>query len=46
MNHQSSRSHSLFRIFIDYKIDTKSFVSVCNLVDLAGSEKISVFETK
>ena len=44
MNHQSSRSHSIFRIFFQYWIDGKLYESVCNLVDLAGSEKISVFD--
>lgn len=42
LNHNSSRSHTLFRIFFEY-IDQEDrvFESVCNFVDLAGSEKIS-----
>lgn len=44
-NHNSSRSHTLFRVFVQF-VDKKQqmFESVCNFVDLAGSERISKFE--
>ena len=45
LNHNSSRSHSIFRIFIQYVSEQEEvYQSVCNFVDLAGSEKVSRFE--
>ena len=44
LNHNSSRSHSIFRIFTSYNNNGKKYFSVCNLVDLAGSEKLSLFD--
>ena len=44
-NHNSSRSHTIFRIFIKYLNKEKEmFESVCNFVDLAGSEKLSRYK--
>lgn len=43
LNHNSSRSHTIFRVTITYCTGEKKYMSVCNLVDLAGSEKISLF---
>ena len=44
-NHNSSRSHTIFRIFIKYLNKKKQmFESVCNFVDLAGSEKLSRYK--
>lgn len=45
LNHNSSRSHTLFRIFFEYiDPEEKVYESVCNFVDLAGSEKLSRFD--
>lgn len=45
LNHNSSRSHTLFRIFLEYiDRDGNGYSSVCNIVDLAGSEKASKFD--
>lgn len=45
LNHNSSRSHALFRIMVKY-VDKENNVyeSICNFVDLAGSEKLSKYE--
>ena len=42
MNHDSSRSHTLF-IFnlVKYKKDGKDLIASCRIVDLAGSERAS-----
>lgn len=42
LNHHSSRSHCLIRIFVQ-KIDSNETIleGICNFVDLAGSEKLS-----
>ena len=51
-NEYSSRSHSIFQIFIDnYEVKEegeigKTKYSCLNLVDLAGSERINEYETK
>lgn len=56
MNHQSSRSHTVYRLFIeamckpsnehDLKQDSSQFgfTAVLNFVDLAGSERVNVHE--
>lgn len=45
LNHNSSRSHVLFRIFVTYIDDNgQVYESVCNFVDLAGSEKLSKYQ--
>ncbi len=46
MNRKSSRSHVIFRIFINkYEEESKKMLmSVVNFVDLAGSEKLSTHE--
>lgn len=45
LNHNSSRSHAIFRMFIKYvNKDGDIFQSVCNFVDLAGSEKLSKYQ--
>jgi len=47
LNHNSSRSHTLFRIFFEYiDPEEKVYESVCNFVDLAGSEKLSRFDNE
>lgn len=46
LNHNSSRAHSIFRIFTTYTNSEKKYLSVCNLVDLAGSEKMSLFSSE
>ena len=47
MNRKSSRSHVIFRIFINkYEEESKKMLmSVLNFVDLAGSEKLSAHDT-
>lgn len=42
LNHHSSRSHCLIRLFVQ-KIDKEESIleGICNFVDLAGSEKLS-----
>jgi centromeric protein E len=47
MNRKSSRSHVVFRIFINkYEEETrKMLMSVLNFVDLAGSEKLNAHES-
>lgn len=45
LNHNSSRSHALFRIMVKYvDKDNQVYESTCNFVDLAGSEKLSKYE--
>lgn len=45
LNHHSSRSHTIFRVFVKY-VDKDGIVygSTCNFVDLAGSEKLSKYQ--
>jgi len=44
MNHVSSRSHTIFRVYIKRISQKKEgiYESILNFVDLAGSEKIPV----
>lgn len=45
LNHHSSRSHTIFRLFIQSQSEELQNVeSVLNFVDLAGSEKISRYD--
>lgn len=54
MNHQSSRSHTVYRLFIEAMAKSASetepeqlgFTAVLNFVDLAGSERANVHEMK
>mmetsp|Transcript_30416 Transcript_30416/g.22171 ORF Transcript_30416/g.22171 Transcript_30416/m.22171 type:complete len:118 (-) Transcript_30416:34-387(-) len=48
IHEHSSRSHTIFRVYLEAKPKTKGpkFYSMLNLVDLAGSERLSEFETK
>ena len=47
MNHQSSRSHTVYRLSIDcVRSDESCASSVLTFVDLAGSEKASIHETE
>ena len=45
MNHQSSRSHTVFRLqivnHVSYEIEQES---ILNFIDLAGSENMSVYD--
>jgi Kinesin motor domain len=46
LNHQSSRSHTIFRVFVqaiikDSSVSQHVMHSILNFVDLAGSEKLS-----
>ena len=50
MNHVSSRSHTIFRLYvrcIPNLIETTSVIteSILNFVDLAGSEKINIHDS-
>ena len=46
IHEHSSRSHTIFRVYIEYK-DNSSYKYGClNLVDLAGSERLNEFEVK
>lgn len=48
MNHASSRSHCIFRLYVrGFSINDESegTESILNFVDLAGSEKISIHNT-
>ena len=49
-NKKSSRSHTMFRIYIETKKEfnnrTESRTSVINLVDLAGSENIDMLKSR
>jgi hypothetical protein len=49
MNHQSSRSHTVYRLFIEAMCKQTEepdygFTAVLNFVDLAGSERANVHE--
>lgn len=45
LNHHSSRSHTIFRLFIQKETkDMQILESMFNFVDLAGSEKISKYD--
>ena len=41
LNEKSSRSHTIFKINIEFNINEKKYFSQLNLVDLAGSENVS-----
>ena len=41
LNEKSSRSHTIFKINIEFNIKEKKYFSQLNLVDLAGSENVS-----
>ena len=41
LNEKSSRSHTIFKINIEFNIKEKKYCSQLNLVDLAGSENVS-----
>ena len=41
LNEKSSRSHTIFKINIEFNIKEKKYYSQLNLVDLAGSENVS-----
>lgn len=45
MNHQSSRSHTLYRLHIEL-VGEQRRSAVLNFVDLAGSEKASIHESQ
>ena len=44
LNHQSSRSHTVFRVWVQASAGKQMTHSVLNFVDLAGSEKLSSHE--
>ena len=47
IHEHSSRSHTIFRIYIEKKVtQDASLYSVLNLVDLAGSERLSELDLK
>ena len=51
MNHVSSRSHTIFRLYvkcIPYNLSPQNPIteSILNFVDLAGSEKISIHDSR
>jgi len=48
-NHNSSRSHTIFRIQFHLrpkKMNMKTYSSILNLIDLAGSEGVSKAKTE
>ncbi|OMJ70771.1 hypothetical protein SteCoe_31192 [Stentor coeruleus] len=46
IHEHSSRSHTIFRVYVEYKEGTSYKYGCLNLVDLAGSERLNEFEVK
>lgn len=51
MNHVSSRSHTIFRLYVkcvpmNISVSNPVTESILNFVDLAGSEKISIHDNR
>ena len=46
IHEHSSRSHTIFRVYVEYKDDSSIKYGCLNLVDLAGSERLNEFEVK
>ena len=46
IHEHSSRSHTIFRVYAEFKEDGKCKYGCLNLVDLAGSERLNEFEIK
>ena len=46
IHEHSSRSHTIFRVYVEFKDETSYKYGCLNLVDLAGSERLNEFEIK
>ena len=44
IHEHSSRSHTIFRVYVEFKDETSYKYGCLNLVDLAGSERLNEFE--